>query len=257
MTAELEQSIMSSLYSMKLISPIEINKILIFIENSCKKHKDRVYYKIQYYHIEPIMKQIKTRQFKNDNPFTTELENEYLLLLPNQSKEWLDKIYHEFNESFERMTEDRDYYFLQDKYPKRNNNKITYLQKRTTKYVCSRCNANVLLSSKEAHEKTDKCIHFGKENPNKTTTLQKKSTKYVCSRCNANVLLSSKEAHEKTDKCVYFGKEKENPRYKEKASPRDTKIICCNECNFSTSKINISRHRNKCDIFISSKIQVQ
>jgi hypothetical protein len=208
MTIELEQSIMSSLYNMNLINPSEINKVLILIENSCKKHKDRVYYKIQYYYIEPIMKQIKTRKFKkNDNPFITELENTYHSLLPDESKEWLDRVYNEFDESFRRMDNDRDYYFIHDKYPKRET---------------------------------------------KITTLQKTTTKYTCSRCNSSVLLSSREAHEKTDKCTYFGKETENPRYKEKASPKNTIVKCCNECNYSTSKINIARHRKKCDLYISS-----
>jgi len=248
MTTELEQSIMSSLYNMNPINVSEINKILILIENSCKKYKDRVYYKIQYYHIEPIMNQIKSRKFKkNDNSFITELKNEY----PNQNQEWLDRIYNEFDESFNRMQEDRDYYYHYDKYPKRED-KITTLQKQTTKYTCSHCNANVLLSSKEAHEKTDKCIYFGIKNPNKITIKEKKTTKYTCSHCGSIVLLSSREAHEKTDKCIYFGKEKENPRYKEKASPRNTIVKCCNECNHQESKNHIARHRNKCDIFISS-----
>lgn len=207
MTTELEQSIMSSLYNMNPINPCEINKILILIENSCKKHKDRVYYKIQYYHIEPIMKQIKTRKFMKDNSFIDELKKEYLLLLPNERQEWLDRIYNEFNESFERMQEDRDYYYIHDKYPKRDD---------------------------------------------KITTLQKRITKYTCSRCNSSVLLSSREAHEKTDKCVYFGRETENPKYKEKASPKNTIVKCCNECNHQESKNHIARHRNKCDIFISS-----
>jgi hypothetical protein len=66
------------------------------------------------------MKQIKTRKFmKNDNPFITELENTYHSLLPDESKEWLDRVYNEFDESFRRMDNDRDYYFIHDKYPKR------------------------------------------------------------------------------------------------------------------------------------------
>jgi hypothetical protein len=208
MTSVLEQSIMSSLYNLNPINPFEINKILILIENSCKKHKDRVYYKIQYYHIEPIMKEIKTRKFmKNDNPFITELGNTYHSLLPDESKEWLDRIYNEFDESFKRMDNDRDYYFIHDKYPKRET---------------------------------------------KITTLEKKTTKYICFHCGSIVLLSSREAHEKTDKCMYFGKETENPRYKEKASPRNTIVKCCNECNHQESKNHIARHRKKCDLYISS-----
>jgi len=211
MTTELVQSIISSLYNLNPINPSSLNKILILIENSCKKHKDRVYYMIQYYHIESIMKQIKTRKFKkNDNPFITELENEYLLLLPEQSKEWLDRIYYEFKESFNRMQEDRDYYFLHDKYPKKDT---------------------------------------------KITTLEKRTTKYTCANCGSRMLLIGKEAHEKTDKCVYFGKETENPRYKEKASPRDTIVKCCKECNHQESKNHIARHRNKCNVFIACKNQ--
>ena len=251
MTTQLIESIMSSLYNVNPINPSSINKILIFIENSCKKHKDRVYYKIQYYYIEPIMKRIKNIEFDKLNSFITELENTYFSLQEEERKEWLDRIYYEFNESFKRMHEDRDYYFIHDKYPKRDN-KITTLEKQTTKYTCSRCNANILLSSKEAHEKSDKCIYFGMKNPNKITTLEKQTTKYTCSKCGSNVLLSSKEAHEKSDKCVYFGREKENPNYKERASPKNTIIKCCDNCNHYESKINIARHRKKCDIFISS-----
>ena len=65
-------------------------------------------------------------------------------------------------------------------------NKITTLQKRTTKYMYSRCNANVLLSSKKAHEKTDKCIYFGKEkeNPNyKEKALPKNTIVKCCDDC--------------------------------------------------------------------------
>jgi len=212
MTTELEQSIMSSLYNINSINISEINKILFLIENSCKKYKDRVYYKIQYYYIEPIMKQIKTRKFmKNDNPFINELKNEYLSLFPNQSQEWLDRVYNEFNQSFDRMTEDREYYFIHEKYPKRNN---------------------------------------------EMTTIYKQTTKYTCCNCGSEVLLSSRKAHEKTDKCIYFGKEKENPNYKEKALPKNTIVKCCDDCNHQESKNHIARHRNKCEIFISSKTQV-
>lgn len=205
MTIELIETIMSSLYNMNIINPSNINKILILIENSCKKHKDRVYYKIQYYYIEPIMKSIKNN-FNIINPFISELKNTYLSLQEEERKEWIDRIYNEFDESFNRMQEDRDYYFIHDKYPKKN----------------------------------------------KITTIEKNTTKYTCSHCGSNVLLSSKGSHEKTDKCIYFGKEKENPKYKEKAEPRNTIVKCCNDCKYLTSKINIARHRNKCNIFISS-----
>jgi len=205
MTTELEESIINSLYNMNPINPSNINKILVLIENSCKKSKDRVYYKIQYYHIKPIMKNIKNN-FNIINPFISELKNTYISLREEERKEWIDRIYNEFYESFNRMQEDRDYYFIHDKYPKKN----------------------------------------------KINTIEKNTTKYTCINCGSIVLLSSREAHEKTDKCLYFGKEKENPKYKEKAQPRNTIVKCCNECNYSTSKTNIARHRNKCDIFISS-----
>jgi hypothetical protein len=210
-TIELIEIIMSSLYNLNPITPSGINKILILIENSCKKHKDRIYYKLQYYYIEPIMNRIKNIKFDKLNLFITELENTYFSLQEEERKEWIDEIYNEFFQSFNRMQEDRDYYFIHDKYPKKN----------------------------------------------KIPTIEKQTTKYICSRCNSNILLSSKEAHEKTDKCVYFGREKENPNYKEKAEPRNTIVKCCDDCIYSTSKINIARHRKKCNIFISStKTQV-
>ena len=95
MTTELEESIINSLYNMNPINPSNINKILVLIENSCKKYKDRVYYIIQYYHIEPIMKNIKNN-FNIINPFISELKNTYISLREEERKEWIDRIYNEF-----------------------------------------------------------------------------------------------------------------------------------------------------------------
>lgn len=194
---------------LELSYPINEKKIDCVLNNlerqSLKFKNQTLLYIIYKFNMERvILSQLNSVKNGNYKPcfekIITEIKKTYDNLCEEEKEIYFEKILRLFNNSFEKIENIREKVFENGNFKTYIEDKLTTPQKRTMKYTCSRCNASVLYSSQIAHEKTLKCINFGKiEKPPK---IDRKEKINCCSSCSYITSRNNMSAHRK--KCEIY-----------------------------------------------------
>jgi hypothetical protein len=194
------ERLMSELLNLSYpINEKELSSVLDKLEKQSLKFKDTtLLYVIYNYNMKGVIEKqlisVKNKMYKPCfEKIITEIKKTYDNTCEEEKENYLEKILRFFHNSIDKIENIREHTFITSEFKKEN--KLTTPEKRTMKYTCSRCNASVLYSSQSAHEKTLKCINFGKIE--KKQKIDRKERINCCGSCSYETSRNNMSAHRK------------------------------------------------------------
>jgi hypothetical protein len=192
------EQLMSDLLNLSYpINEKKLSSVLDKLENQSLKFKDStLLYVIYTYNMKGVIEDqlisVKNKIYKPSfEKIITEIKKTYDNTCEKEKENYLEEILRLFHNSILSIDNIRNHALITGKIK----NKLTTPEKRNMKYTCSRCNASVLYSSQSAHEKTLKCINFGKIE--KKPKINRKERINCCSSCSYETSRNNMSRHRK------------------------------------------------------------
>ena len=194
------EQLMSELLNLSYpINEKELSSVLDKLENQSLKFKDTLLlYVIYTYNMKGVIENqliaVKKKMYKPCfEKIITEIKKTYDNTCEEEKENYLEQILRLFQNSIDKMDKIKEHAFITGEFQKKE--KLTTPEKQTMKYTCSRCNASVLYSSQSAHEKTLKCINFGKIE--KKPKIDRKERINCCISCSYETSRNNMSRHRK------------------------------------------------------------